>query len=84
MKSTGSAFAIRTFSILAIVVFWHVAAIIFASDLLPTPLQVVMRIVEEYEGGSLIEHLFVTLRRVVFSFFNCNDNRYSHRHGHGQ
>ena len=68
MKGTASAFVIRLFSIVAIVVFWHVAAIVFASDLLPTPLQVVMRILQVYEDGSLVHHLLVTLRRVVLSF----------------
>ena len=56
-------------SIALLLLFWHLAAFI-ADDprRLPTPFQVIQRIVEETAKGDLPYHLGITLARVVASF----------------
>ncbi len=56
-------------SIALLLVFWQLAAVI-ADDprRLPTPLQVIARIVEETAKGDLPYHLGITLARVLASF----------------
>ncbi|MEM7042077.1 MAG: hypothetical protein AAF543_04620, partial [Pseudomonadota bacterium] len=58
-----------TLSIALLLLFWHLAAVI-ADDprRLPTPLQVIQRIIEETAKGDLPYHLGITLARVIASF----------------
>jgi NitT/TauT family transport system permease protein len=55
-------------SVLAIVLVWHIMALVSGDDLLPGPIQVMKRIWAVMEDGTLLGHLGITLRRVVFSF----------------
>ena len=55
-------------SLLVFAIAWHVAAEIFDSRLLPSPLRVLDNIAAELVGGELLYHLAVTLGRVAASF----------------
>lgn len=58
----------RSISLLGFIIFWQVFAMIVASDLLPSPVQVTASMWEHFESGELMMHLGITLRRVAISF----------------
>ena len=58
----------RTFSLLAFILAWQLTAVIVASELLPTPGEVLISMWEHLRSGELLMHLGVTLRRVAISF----------------
>ena len=59
---------LRSFSLLGFVAIWQVASWVAASDLLPAPTAVLVRMWEHARGGELGYHLQVTLARVAVSF----------------
>ena len=58
----------RSISLLVFFLFWQISAMIVASDLLPSPIQVIISMWEHFESGELMMHLGITLRRVTISF----------------
>jgi len=60
--------ALRMLSVFFIMAVWQVIALLSGYDLLPGPVQVLTRIWTVLNDGSLIFHLAITLRRVIFSF----------------
>ena len=59
----------RTKSLFILMAFWQVGAFFLSSDLLPTPLSVLLSMWEHLQSGELFHHLGITLIRVVISFF---------------
>ena len=59
---------IRGASLVAALVLWQAAVMIFEPDLLPAPTRVLARLVQEFQSGQLPTHLAVTLSRVATSF----------------
>jgi NitT/TauT family transport system permease protein len=58
----------RTASFAVFLIVWQVGAMVAESRLLPGPVEVARRIVEEVTEGRLLFHLGVTLARVAASF----------------
>ena len=59
---------LRSFSLLGFVAIWQVASWVAASDLLPAPTAVLVRMWEHARSGELGYHLQITLARVAVSF----------------
>ncbi len=55
-------------SLIALLLIWQVAAVLFDTNLLPTPLTVARVLIEEIESGQLPYNLGVTLARLAVSF----------------
>ncbi len=55
-------------SLLVLALIWQIAAELFASRLLPSPVQVLDVLVAEIVDGELLAHLAITLARVAASF----------------
>ena len=47
---------------------WQIGAVLLASDLLPTPVSVLLSMWKYLQNGELLHHLGITLVRVVISF----------------
>jgi ABC-type nitrate/sulfonate/bicarbonate transport system permease component len=60
--------ALRLYSLLAFLLLWQLATLFASSSLLPAPLTVFRRIVDEVVSLALPNHLAVTLGRVAVSF----------------
>ncbi|MCK5667340.1 MAG: ABC transporter permease [Thiotrichaceae bacterium] len=58
----------RTISLLGFIIFWKIVSMIVASELLPSPDQVLLSMWEHLNSGELLEHLGITLLRVGISF----------------
>lgn len=58
----------RTISLLGFIILWQVLAMFVASELLPTPGQVMLSMWEHLKSGELLGHLGITLLRVAISF----------------
>ncbi|CAA6824489.1 MAG: ABC-type nitrate/sulfonate/bicarbonate transport system, permease component [uncultured Thiotrichaceae bacterium] len=58
----------RLYSLLGLLLVWHIAAVLLASDLLPSPLSVFVSMWEHLQSGELLYHLAITLVRVAISF----------------
>jgi len=56
-------------SLALLLVLWHIAAVLFNTPNLPTPLLVLDVLVDELTHGELIHHLGITLYRLAISFF---------------
>lgn len=60
--------AIQGLSVLALLICWYVAALIFGSRVLPGPVAVLSTMLAEFHSGELLHHIGATLSRVVASF----------------
>lgn len=59
---------LRSLSMLGFIIIWQVAAILVSSELLPSPIQVIISMWEHLKSGELLRHLGITLLRVAMSF----------------
>lgn len=66
--TSGGDAGLRLASLLVFVLLWQVAAALLQSGMLPPPLTVFGRVVDETLSLALPQHLGVTLSRVVISF----------------
>ncbi|MBX2869449.1 MAG: ABC transporter permease [Acidiferrobacterales bacterium] len=60
---------LRACSFALIFVLWQFAALFVDNRVLPTPYAVLQRLMIDISSGELLEHLWITLVRVAFSFF---------------
>ncbi|MGF1642323.1 MAG: ABC transporter permease [Thiotrichales bacterium] len=60
--------ALRGLSLLGLIVVWQILAMVLASPVLPTPLEVVASGWEHLTDGGLLYHLGLTLMRVAVAF----------------
>ena len=58
----------RILSLIGFAILWQFAAVLVNSELLPTPVAVVISMMEHLESGELLSHLSITLVRVSISF----------------
>ncbi len=66
--SKQSSFIITLVSIVAFILLWLIASHLLSHKLLPTPITVVQRLLEEARSQSLFYHTGITLGRVALSF----------------
>ncbi|OFI33614.1 ABC transporter permease [Alteromonas lipolytica] len=59
---------IRVMSMIAFMLFWQLAVMLFKPDLLPAPLAVMQNLFGHISSGELPHHLAITLRRIAISF----------------
>jgi len=60
---------LRIASIITFFLIWQLSSLALNVDLLPSPLNVFLKIIEEFKSNELIFHTLITLKRVVISFF---------------
>jgi len=60
---------LRASSFLLVFALWQIAALLVDNRVLPTPLAVLERLIEDLSSGELLRNLAITLIRVAFSFF---------------
>lgn len=58
----------RSISLIGFAVIWQLGAVLLNSELLPTPIAVLISMWEHLQSGELLEHLGITLLRVLISF----------------
>lgn len=58
----------RTLSLMILLIIWQLGALLLSSDLLPTPVSVIASMREHLQSGELLQHLGITLIRVLISF----------------
>lgn len=58
----------RSCSLFGFIILWQAAAMLIASEVLPTPIDVIVSIWAHTRSGELLMHLGITLRRVAISF----------------
>lgn len=61
-------FWFRSISLLGFAIIWQISAVVLNSELLPTPIAVVVSMWEHLQSGELLQHLGITLIRVLISF----------------
>ena len=59
---------LRIASVLLFFVIWQLASFLLSVELLPSPKNVYLKLIEEFSSNELVFHTFITLKRVVLSF----------------
>ena len=59
---------LRIASVLLFFVIWQLASFLLSVELLPSPKNVYLKLIEEFSSNELVFHTFITLKRVFLSF----------------
>ena len=71
LKSNSNAI-LRIASVALFFFIWELASSLMSVDLLPSPNDVFLKIIEESKSSELFFHTFITLKKSFYILLNCN------------